>query len=515
MTYFVIDMKPSKLLINSVKKSFYSLLIASLTLSSAFAQEPEPTPTAPEPQAAPLVTLQKENDTRKIEVELLKVEDGAVEFRREDGKKFTMALLTLSKSCREEIMAAWEEKNESVSEGMDSVNEAFGYPIISKKGSIWNEPMADVAKRLKLPLESKTPYTSSYRLYPRAKYVIAGVAPKTLVAYGDDQGNTESISIIYSNKGDSLSTVGSGKEHFKESGEKIDRRTLKGLMEYDTVIIAKTLTKALGEPVKQRMLGQGNKSHAVDRWDWNGHSFILAHVKEEYVRLSVVSTDFADGGGKTSRISDGEMKVRLQGMVAHEENGDVYVKDIPMVDQGPKGYCAPATFERAMRHAGVAADMYLLATLATTGGGGTNTEKLYAEVSFTTRSKGGRTAKEISLKSLAPSKLKRYIEKGVPVLWQMCSLPGYNKIANQRTAERENVKDWTAYAAKIEEEAKSNVETLTAKGNYHHICMIIGYNETTNEIAVSDSWGTRYTIRWIHLDEAEAVSNQNGFVIDI
>ena len=123
-------------------------------------------------------------------------------------------------------------------------------------------------------------------------------------------------------------------------------------------------------------------------------------------------------------------------MVAHEENGDVYVKDIPMVDQGPKGYCAPATFERAMRHAGVAADMYLLATLATTGGGGTNTEKLYAEVSFTTRSKGGRTAKEISLKSLAPSKLKRYIEKGVPVLWQMCSLPGYNKIANQRTAER-------------------------------------------------------------------------------
>ena len=86
MTYFVIDMKPSKLLINSVKKSFYSLLIASLTLSSAFAQEPEPTPTAPEPQAAPLVTLQKENDTRKIEVELLKVEGGAVEFRREDGR---------------------------------------------------------------------------------------------------------------------------------------------------------------------------------------------------------------------------------------------------------------------------------------------------------------------------------------------------------------------------------------------------------------------------------------------
>jgi hypothetical protein len=464
--------------------------------------------------ASPLVTLQKADDTREIQVELLKVEDNKVTFRRDDGKKFTMSLSTLSKSSREEIMAAWEKQSESVSDGMDSVNEAFGQPIISKKGSIWNEPAGDVAKRLKLPLESETPYTSSYRLYPRGKYVIAGVSPKTLVAYGDDEGNTESISIIYSNKGDSLSTVGSGEDHFTDSGEKIDRRTLKGSMEYDTVVIRKTLTKALGEPVQQRMLGQGNKSHAVDRWDWNGHSFILANVDEEYVGLSVVSTDFADGGGKVSRISDGDMKVRLQGLVAHEDNGDVYIKDIPMVDQGPKGYCAPATFERAMRHAGVAADMYLLATLATEGGGGTNTSKLYDEVAFTTRSKGGRTAREISLKSLAPSKLKKYIEKGVPVLWQMCSLPAYNNIANERSAQRPKTKDWTSYAAKIAEEASANVDKLTAKGNYH-ICMIIGYNETTNEVAVSDSWGTRYTIRWIHVDEAEAVSNQNGFVIDI
>ncbi|MFT6865090.1 MAG: hypothetical protein ACJAVK_003663 [Akkermansiaceae bacterium] len=45
--------------------------------------------------------------------------------------------------------------------------------------------------------------------------------------------------------------------------------------------------------------------------------------------------------------------------------------------------------------------------------------------------------------------------------------------------------------------------------------MIIGYNEATNEIAVSDSWGSNYTLRWVHLDEAEAVSNKSGYVIDI
>ena len=63
MTYFLIAMKPSKVLINSVKKAFYSL-IASLTLSSAFAQEPEPTPTPPKPEIDPLEKFNWETSGR-------------------------------------------------------------------------------------------------------------------------------------------------------------------------------------------------------------------------------------------------------------------------------------------------------------------------------------------------------------------------------------------------------------------------------------------------------------------
>lgn len=96
----------------------------------------------------------------------------------------------------------------------------------------------------------------------------------------------------------------------------------------------------------------------------------------------------------------------------------------------------------------------------------------------------------------------------------MCSLPTYNMVANKRTMERRNVKDWPTYASKIAGEAESNLPNLQAKGNYH-ICMIIGYNAATNEVAVSDSWGKRYTIRWVHADEAEAVSNKSGYVIDL
>ena len=51
-------------------------------------------------------------------------------------------------------------------------------------------------------------------------------------------------------------------------------------------------------------------------------------------------------------------------------NGDVILKDIPMVNQGPKGYCVPATWERAMRYMGVPADMYVLAMAGQSGAGG-------------------------------------------------------------------------------------------------------------------------------------------------
>ena len=44
--------------------------------------------------------------------------------------------------------------------------------------------------------------------------------------------------------------------------------------------------------------------------------------------------------------------------------------------------------------------------------------------------------------------------------------------------------------------------------------MVIGYNEATNEVAVSDSWGPRYELRWVHLDIAKAVTSRGGFVID-
>ena len=454
------------------------------------------------------ITVAEGKDT--VEAELIKFDGDTATLRLKDGQEVPTPLGLLNEETRQLIKLSWEKRIEKINQ----INEALGHPLFSTNGDLWEEDASTVATRLRLPEESKTPYTSSYRRYTNENFEFAGAFPRTVVLYGNAKGKTDSFSLMFSNKGDTLSNVGAGEEHFDEKGKKIDRNTLRGSMRYDQKLISNKLNSLFGEKRRQRMQAQGAKKISTDRWDWEGHAFILAFANEEYVNLRIVDTHFADNKGKRGRTPDSVMKKRLRENVIRKENGDVYIDNIPMVDQGPKGYCAPATFERAMRYAEVPADMYLLATVATEGGGGTNTQSLFAEVVSSAKRTGKRKAREINFNSLAPKRIKKWIDEGIPVLWSMRSLRPYNDIANTRTAERKTVTDWKIYTKSIEEEAKEKERALK-EDSAHHLCLIVGYNAETGEIAVSDSWGKRYTRRWVHHEIADAVTYGAKYVIDL
>jgi hypothetical protein len=61
--------------------------------------------------------------------------------------------------------------------------------------------------------------------------------------------------------------------------------------------------------------------------------------------------------------------------VKREANTKAIIEGVPMVDQGSKGYCAVASFERVLRHYGADVDMHDLANVAETYGG-TNPQKM-------------------------------------------------------------------------------------------------------------------------------------------
>ena len=107
--------------------------------------------------------------------------------------------------------------------------------------------------------------------------------------------------------------------------------------------------------------------------------------------------------------------------------------------------------------------------------------------------------------------IKKHIDKGVPVMWALYSTGEWNKTATERTQERQDVTDWGAWTERMKDINKTaNLRKDTSTG---HVVLIIGYNEATEEIAFSDSWGDRYKERWMTVAEAESISQKGFWVV--
>ncbi|MBK1790823.1 C39 family peptidase [Persicirhabdus sediminis] len=450
---------------------------------------------------------------QSIQASVESISDDKVTLLLKSGKSYTIPISSLSQADQDFLKENAGKLNAGLTGIADQLNQAAGHQLFTAD-SLFTRPADEIASALKLKPESKTDYSQSWRLYAafRAKdYTLFGAMPYSIAMYADAEGNMQSLSAVFANKGDFGQEANFGPDHF------LNKRpnppgSLQEAMDMDDAAVHGAITPILGEPKKQRY-GEGKARRWTQRWDWNGLSILLSTAENEYVTLSIVPTALADSKGKTERVKDEVIKAQLEKNLSQNENGDVLLKNIPMVNQGPKGYCVPATFERAMRYMGIEADMYLLAMIGETNeGGGTSVSKLVDGVKSQVYSKGRRT-KDIDLKNpIRIRDIKRYIDQGAPLMWRMCSTDKYNELANNRTKARQSVTDWAEYAKIAAEESAPFADYPSAEDSYH-ICMIIGYNETTGEIAVSDSWGPRYEVRWIHSLEASPYSKDACFII--
>ncbi|MDP4626488.1 MAG: C39 family peptidase [Akkermansiaceae bacterium] len=456
-------------------------------------------------QAAELRNFRNASNDLEIKASFEGLKGEIVTLRGVDGDVFDTPLDFLSKEDQDFIRNTASGTYDDAAK----INKAVGLAFAN--GNAFSRLDAEtVAKSLKLKPESTSKHGKSWRLYSSfvQGYTLFGAMPYSVALYSDDDGKVENISVVYANKGDYGSTAGFAQDHFKNSGAP-EPGSLEEAMNLDEKTVSSAITSVLGESTEQRY-GESGTRRTIKRWDWNDHSFLLSNEEGEYVSLSIVSTEMADNDGKSERMSDAELKKRLIDNIVHEENGDVYISEIPMVDQGPKGYCVPATFERAMRTMGIDADMYLLAMVGQSqAGGGTVVELLLENVKSAVYRKGRRT-KEDEIKNLKIRDIKRYIDEGSPVMWSMCSMDDYNEIADENTAGRAAGK--ADFREKMDTKAAKLAASEKPEDN-RHICMIIGYNETTNEIAVSDSWGKRFEKRWVPLPAADWASAGKLFMI--
>ncbi len=460
--------------------------------------------------AAHVLAVESERDFKsstgqELRATFVSLKGETATLRRDDGKSFDIPLARLSAEDQTYIRKAAAGAGKDA----ENLNKAAGQEIAS--GSAFNElDAAELASALKLRPESTSKHGKSWRLYAAFTkgYTLFGAMPYSVALYSDGAGKVENISIVYANKGDFGSTAGFARDHFKSIGTS-PPGSLAEAMERDEETISAALTGVLGEGTEQRY-GESGTRRSITRWDWNGHAFLLSSEEGEYVSLAIVSTEIADSGGKSARMSDADLKQQLIGNVVKSNNGDVVITEIPMVDQGPKGYCVPATFERAMRTMGIEADMYLLAMVGqSSAGGGTVVSVLLDNVKSAVYRKGRRT-KEDEIRDLKIRDVKRYIDQGAPLMWSMCSIDAYNDLADENTAGRAD--GGAAFREMMTEKALKLAEKGKPEDN-RHVCMIIGYNESTNEIAVSDSWGKRFELRWVPIEVADWVSTGKIFMI--
>ncbi|HAV12533.1 MAG TPA: hypothetical protein DCX06_03400 [Opitutae bacterium] len=432
---------------------------------------------------------------KTIEVEILEVEEARLHIRMENGDELWFERNLLS----DKSQALLEDLQNKDRDIYLAINHLLGIPLL-KDNLLWDDTDGEVADRLNWPNESRTSTQSSYRSYPRKEYRILASRPYSAALYGD-QGKAHNISIVFANKGD-----------FKFSPEPTDSEIsdMEQAIEADLKQIESLLTQQLGDPDRQQFgAGRGIKQ-LIQRWDWKGHAFLLASQDGEYVNLKIMTTAAADNKGRGEKLSDAALRSLTTEKLIQRDNGDVVVGDIPMVNQGPKGYCVPATFERYLRYMQIPADMYILAMAGQTQvGGGTYLNEIIDSISGYISSQS-RSMKEYQ-EPIKIRTVQKYIDKGLPIIWTMFSSSAYNKYSNQRTIDRQQVTDWESWEKRVKSEARSlelNRDILAG-----HACLIIGYNKETDEIAVSDSWGPTYRERWISVEQAEQVSQGSIYVI--
>ena len=314
----------------------------------------------------------------------------------------------------------------------EELNAAFGIPVWSDE-NLWDDEASATAARLHWPEESKTSTDSSYRAYPGPSELVLGARPHSLALYGEN-GHVSHLSLMFANKGDGVSVD-------KEAGDSKAMRNLqkqekaiKEAIKKDAATLCEKLTALIGPPATDRY-GQGSQiRETVQRWDWKGHSILLSAPRGEYVALRVLPVEMANAQGR-SRISDNELRERVLSRVERRPNGDVVLKDMPMVDQGPKGYCVPATWERVMRYMAVPADMYVLAMAGSTAMGGGTDVNAIANGARTAIVSGGRRFENVNGK-VSVRTAQKDINHGLPLMWTMYSMDEVNKAINARREAR-------------------------------------------------------------------------------
>lgn len=144
--------------------------------------------------------------------------------------------------------------------------------------------------------------------------------------------------------------------------------------------------------------------------------FITIYIKKNITYNDNIIESYISKKKKIDRNQEKEeFRQKIKENVVIRANGDVLIEGIPMIDQGEKGYCAPASCARVMNYYGFGGDEHIMAKIMGTTAYGTSLSDI--RNSLKAVSSGLPVyAKEIDFSF---SQIDKYIRSGIPVIWSI------------------------------------------------------------------------------------------------
>ena len=314
------------------------------------------------------------------------------------------------------------------------------------------------------------------------------------------------------------------------------------------------LTEKLGVPAKD-LDSDGAVNMKKRIWQWNKSAFVMESAitgnTAEFLRVRISSVRTSRRGTSTANKSN-----LRSNLTYDKKTGDTYIPNIPMIDQGQKGYCACASAARIYQYYGLTIDQHEIAKMAGSSAvQGTNIIKMVEALKRASNKLDSRVLILYEYPKNMTDKDSDY-KKWISVVKDMMrDVNSYQKLAKKNGVPGFQVKGEKEYARipsdrmidffsfykqcdavtfreiMMEKSSfkrwKSKIKEYINKGipigwclqlgkfkeqglpqvDGGHMRLIIGFNEKTNEIIYSDSWGAGHAKKNMDAGKAFVMSN--------
>ena len=264
----------------------------------------------------------------------------------------------------------------------------------------------------------------------------------------------------------------------------------------------------------------------------------------EYLRLTLTTKGAAKAkrSAAAKKPSGIASKAKIRDNVTKSPNGDVFIDNVPMVDQGQKGYCSAAVSERVLRYYGHQIDEHEIAQQAGTQAQGGTSVAAMKQTATVVGEKNGLGFQSIVSMSAGVGDLEdeiaRYnkaakVEKKPEISLvqfthgNMINVSEMRESMDAKVIYRMRQKDarLKKFSSGIRQQVNAGIPVfwgvtlgifpergVNPQSVGGHMRLIIGYNDKKKEILYTDTWGEGHELKRMPEDWAFAITHDAFFL---